>query len=104
MDLVQHIYLLSEAFPADEKFGLTSQLRRAAVSVPSNIAEGCGRGTNKELSRFLDMASGSLSEVETQVLIAKNLGYISDCGEVEEEIATVQKLLVGFRKHIKQNA
>ena len=78
MDLVTEIYQVSHKFPKEEVFALTSQLRRAAVSIPSNIAEGQGRSSRKEFLYFLGNAKGSLSEVETQVLIAHNLGYIND--------------------------
>ena len=75
MTLVTDIYRATQSFPGDERFGLTSQLRRAAVSIPSNIAEGQGRLTLGEFRQFLGYAKGSLCEVETQLLIAQNLGY-----------------------------
>jgi four helix bundle protein len=78
MELVTKIYRVSHKFPREEIFGLTSQLRRAAVSIPSNIAEGQGRSSRKEFLYFLGNAKGSLSEAETQILIARNLGYIDD--------------------------
>jgi len=78
MDLVTEIYEVSHKFPREEIFALTSQLRRAAVSIPSNIAEGQGRSSRKEFLYFLGNAKGSLSEVETQVLIARKLDYIDD--------------------------
>ncbi len=76
--LVKKAYTLSADFPTSEQFGLTSQFRRAVVSIPSNIAEGCGRNSDKELIRFCWIAMGSLSEVDTQLVIAKELGYVND--------------------------
>ena len=77
MHLVREIYDATRLFPRDELYGLTSQLRRAAVSVPSNIAEGQARFSSKELAHFLSQARGSLVEIETQLLIAQDLGYLS---------------------------
>lgn len=71
------IYAVTSDFPSDEKFGLTNQLRRASVSIPSNIAEGSSRNSNKDFSRFLEIAIGSGYEIETQLLIASDLGFIS---------------------------
>ena len=76
MDLVEKVYHTTKEFPREEIYGLTSQLRRAAVSIPSNIAEGQGRRTDKEYANFLSMARGSLHEAETQILIAERLKYI----------------------------
>lgn len=78
VDLVELVYRASAAFPADERFGLTSQLRRSSVSIPSNIAEGHARPTTRDYLRFLGISLGSLAEMETQLLIAHRLGYIDD--------------------------
>jgi four helix bundle protein len=77
-ELAVHIYQLVRPFPADERFGLGQQMRRAAISIGSNIAEGCGRGSNRELSRFLAIALGSATELEFQVRLAHRLGFIDD--------------------------
>lgn len=76
MDLVEMIYQVTKSFPKDEQYGLTNQLRRAAVSIPSNIAEGQARNSTAEFKNFLSIARGSLAEVDTQLLIAERLGYI----------------------------
>jgi four helix bundle protein len=76
MDLVEKVYFATRKFPKDELYGLTNQLRRASVSIPSNIAEGQGRRTEKEYANFLSIARGSLNEVETQILIAERLKYL----------------------------
>ena len=75
MEVVEMVYTLTKGFPNDERFGLTSQIRRAAVSIPSNIAEGQARDSTAEFLRFLSIAQGSRAEVETQLLIASQLGY-----------------------------
>ena len=78
VDLVELVYRASAAFPADERFGLTSQLRRSSVSIPSNIAEGHARPSTRDYLRFLGISLGSLAEMETQLLIAQRLEYIDD--------------------------
>jgi len=85
VDLVTEIYSITKEFPRDEIYGLTSQLRRSAVSVPSNIAEGQGRATKGEFIQFLGHARGSLFELETQIAIAEQLGYITR--ETESQVA-----------------
>ena len=98
MDLVEDVYLSSREFPREELYGLTSQIRRAAVSVPSNIAEGQGRRTTSDFLRHLSIAYGSLREVETQILIARRLKYIaqSKLEEVMNRAAEVGRLLNGL--------
>jgi four helix bundle protein len=76
MDLVEEVYRVSASFPADERFGLTAQVRRAAVSIPSNVAEGYGRSTKADYIRFIDIAKGSANEVETQLRIAQRLRFV----------------------------
>ena len=82
MNLAAEVYRITKKLPKDELFGLTNQLRRAAVSIPSNIAEGNGRDTSKEYLRFLYIARGSRAEVETQLLLCVELGYLQD-GEIK---------------------
>lgn len=101
INLVKKVYKLTSMFPASEQFGLTSQIRRAVVSIPSNIAEGCGRNSDKELIRFCWISMGSLSEVETQLIIARELGFVDDTAEIEQDIRNVRKILSGFIYYIQ---
>lgn len=107
IQLVTDIYALTRTFPENEKFGLATQLNRAAVSVPSNIAEGWGRETSKNFVQFLRNSRGSVMEIQTQLIIAKNLGYIhSDkyelLAEKSEEVGKIiQSLIKGISKKIK---
>jgi four helix bundle protein len=98
MDLVEGVYQVTLKFPRHEMYGLSSQLRRAAVSVPSNIAEGQGRRYTKEFIRFLGIAYGSLQEVETQVILAHRLGYMEEAQETQllEQCTEVAKLINGL--------
>ncbi len=99
MQFVTDIYRETGTFPRSETYGLTNQLRRAAVSVPSNIAEGCGRSSKKEFAQFLCHARGSLLEVETQLEIAQNLGYISNqnARELLSKTNEIGRMLNGLR-------
>ncbi|MGH8616817.1 MAG: four helix bundle protein [Burkholderiales bacterium] len=99
-ELVRNIYTLTQSFPREEVFGLTSKMRRAAVSVPSNIAEGAARTSRKEFAQFLNIARGSLSELETQLLIASDLGYIESKAPVFDTIDHVSRLLTGLHKSL----
>ena len=103
MDLVTEIYRVTHNFPKEELFGLMSQLRRAAVSIPSNIAEGKGRLSKGEFRQFLGNARGSLAEVETQILIAQNLNYLDE-PEANKLLAMVEevgKVLNGLLSAVK---
>jgi four helix bundle protein len=95
---------MSEHFPKDERFGLTSQIRRAAVSIASNIAEGWGRGTTADYARFLRMARGSMYEVETQAIIARELGYIDEekFEYFEQTIDEAGRVLAGLIRSIEK--
>jgi four helix bundle protein len=106
MDLVTDIYRVTRAFPRDELYGLTNQLRRAAVSVPSNIAEGQARFSRKEFHHFLSQARGSLVEIETQLTIAQNLEYLSleEIRPLLERTAELGKILNGLIASIKSAA
>jgi len=102
MDLVEQVYELTSSFPSSEIYGLTNQLRRAAVSVPSNIAEGASRTGDKELLYFLNVAIGSIAEIETQLLIGVRLKYVDQQNEIFDLITEVRKLLLGFRNYVKR--
>ena len=103
VELVVLIYQLTSTFPKEEVFGLTNQIRRAAVSIPSNIAEGAARNSNKELIHFLHISLGSQQEIDTQLLIAKKLEDLTEdqYNEINIKIETVGKLLNGLIKYLK---
>ena len=101
--LVKLVYELTSHYPKEELYGITQQMRRAAVSVPSNIAEGAARGSSAEFARFLIIARASLSELETQLLIAKELGYYHD-NKVLEQIDKVFALIGGLIKKVRSKA
>lgn len=96
MDLAATVYASSADFPADERFGLTSQMRRSAVSIPSNIAEGNARRSRQDYVRFLHIARGSTAELETQVLLAQRLGYLADPDELLDLMSRCHRLLNGL--------
>ena len=101
MDLVTEIYRLSDCFPENEKYGLISQIRRCAISIPSNIAEGFARKGNRELLQFLYVSLGSLAELETQYEIAQNLNYINESEEIRNKIIFIRIMLSNLIKSIK---
>ena len=96
METVTEIYRLTRNFPKEEMYGLVSQLRRAADSIPSNIAEGQGRRSKGEFRQFLGIARGSYAELETQIEIAKNLGFLATPNPIDEQLAEVGRLLNGL--------
>jgi len=91
--LVLKVYELTKVFPKEERYALTDQIKRAAVSIPSNIAEGASRNTTKEFIQFLYIARGSASELETQIIIAKKLGYMNDEESLISDITIIRKML-----------
>lgn len=103
-ELVKLVYLLTKSFPKEEIYGLTNQIRRSVVSVPSNIAEGIGRQSNKEIIHFLYIAKGSLQEVETQLYLSFDLEYISndELKNILEKVISSKKLLNGFMNYYKK--
>jgi len=106
VDLVVNIYSVTKTFPRDEVFGLRLQMRRAAASVPSNIAEGQGRSTDKEYRNFLFYARGSLLELETQIIIAERLSFLSGdvCDALRAQTVEIGKMLNGLLRYLRPDA
>ncbi len=100
MDLVSLVYAVTRTWAKEEIFGLTSQVRRAAVSVPSNIAEGAGRKSPAEFKRFLSIAQGSLAEVETQLEIARRIDFSGDFQQMQQSIDSIRRMLIGLQKSL----
>ena len=101
ISLVEIIYRLTTAFPKEEQYGLTSQMRRAATSVPANIAEGAARSGTRELLHFLSIATGSLSELDTHIEVAKRLGLMKQTADVQEQIDRVTALTLALAKSLR---
>ena len=101
--LALKVYSISNLFPKDELFGLTSQIRRAVSSIPTNIAEGCGRASNKDFAHFLQIAIGSAAEVEYELLLAHDLDYINDNDykALTEETVAVRKMIIKYQSELK---
>ena len=100
-ELVKLIYMNTSGFPTDETYGLRQQIRRSAVSIPSNIAEGSARKGNKELSHFLYIALGSLVELDTQIEIAIDLDYMQKSSIIDEKLIVTRKMLLNLIKAVK---
>lgn len=100
------VYRSTQSFPADERYGLTAQVRRSSASIATNIAEGCGRNTEPDLARFLAIASGSASEAEYQLLLARDLQYLppADHDVLQGHITEVKKMLTAFHKKLTANS
>ena len=100
--MVEEVYAVTRSFPKEELYALTSQMKRAAISIPSNIAEGASRNSDKEFIHFLYIALGSASELETQLFIANRLGYITDTNGLFDRVNSVQKMLSGLISYLKR--
>lgn len=104
-DFCKDIYIITNQYPSEEKFGIVSQMRRSVISIPSNIAEGTSRGSNKDFSRFLDIGLGSAYELETQIMVSYDLEFIKkiDFGVSSEKIQQIQKMIIGLQNKLIQN-
>lgn len=104
VDLVLNIYKATEHFPKEEKFGLTSQIRRAAVSIPANIAEGAARNSSKEFAYFVSIAQGSASELETELIIAYRLGYLSETlfSKLIADLERIGRMITGLTRRLRK--
>lgn len=104
IELAVFCYGVTRKFPSEEKFGLVSQMNRSSVSIPANIAEGAGRGTSKDFSRFLDIARGSANELETLNIIAEKVGIVEkgDFEALESQIDEIQRMLYSFQSQLQR--
>lgn len=103
IDFVTQVYMYTESFPKSEIYGLTNQIRRASVSIPSNIAEGAARNTSKDFSHFLAITLGSIAELETQLIISNNLGYLNreQFEELTSLLVSIRRMTLGLKKSLK---
>lgn len=103
VDLALDVYNLTNSFPKKEEFILTNQIKRSVVSISSNIAEGSGKSGKKDFLRYLDIARGSAFELESQLHVANELGYINkdELNTTEKKVKDIQKMINGFKKHLK---
>ena len=102
IDFVASVYLLVKQLPKEETYALSDQIRRAVVSIPSNIAEGFGRNSTKEYVQFLYIALGSASEVETQIIIGQKIGYFKDIEQYSQDINEIKKMINGLISSLKR--
>lgn len=102
MELVVDIYKLTKSFPAEEKYGLVSQMNRAAASIPSNIAEGAGRNSDKDFSHFISISIGSMYELHTQLILSERLGFINhvQSEEMQHKLDNLQRMTVSFKSKL----
>jgi four helix bundle protein len=105
VDLAVKVYEISKSFPAEERFGITSQMRRSSVSVPSNIAEGTAKNTSKSFSNSLDISLGESFELETQAIIANRVGILNNDAfkDLDTDIDEIQKMIIGFKSTVESN-
>jgi four helix bundle protein len=105
VDLAVKVYKISQSFPPEEKFGITSQMRRSSVSVPSNIAEGTAKNTSKSFSNSLDISLGECFELETQAIIANRVGILDNDAfkDLDSDIDEIQKMIIGFKSTVESN-
>jgi len=103
VEMVREIYEMTENFPKNEQFGLVNQIRRSAVSIPSNIAEGAGKNTNRDFNRFISIASGSCNELETQLIISQELNFISkdEYTEMGGKLNRIQNMIFGLQQSLR---
>jgi four helix bundle protein len=101
-ELVKDIYQITEKFPMNEQYAMTQQMRRAVTSIPANIAEGCGKNSQKELARYLNIANGSVKEIENFLLLSNDLGYINNLqlGELSEKVNQIGKMISSLLKKV----
>lgn len=104
-ELTLKVYRVTTGFPNNERYGIVSQIRRACASIPTNIAEGCGRSSQMELARFIDIATGSASEVDYQLQLALDLGYLDECchADLTKRVVEVRRMLISFNKTVRSN-
>jgi four helix bundle protein len=103
IEFVKRIYQITSEFPSEEKFGLVSQMRRSAISIASNVSEGAGRNNKKEFNQFLGIAQGSSSELETQLIISRELGLLTDqvADELIRDLDSISKMIIGLQRAIR---